>query len=237
MNRPACRSERCPVAEPSDRLVAAVTGHALPSGSDLARGHRTDHAAAGFPPAGVGRPGRFSPLPGVAHTYLARLASAALLETALRDVTSDSPLMVRPHLAGWAVSNVTTTRTLELADLRGPALAALELRPGQLTTAGPAHSGCTGRWADALHAAGFDGAIWHSRQAALHRRRVEQIGGLAKLTLTHAAVEVIVYWGRPDDDLLAPGGTGPVLLLHPDGTPDLLLVELAALLGLHVELG
>jgi hypothetical protein len=223
------------VAEPSDRLVAAVAGHALPAGSDLVRGHRSDHAAAGFPPAGVGRPGRFSPLPGVAHTYLARLASAAVLETALRDVTSDSPLVLRPHLAGWAVSSVTTTRPLELADLRGPALAALELRPEQLTAAGPAHYRCTGGWAAALRAAGFDGVIWHSRQAALHRQRLEQIGGLAKLALTHAAVEVMVYWGRPDDDLLAPGGSGPDPLLHADGTPDRLVVELAALLGLHVE--
>jgi RES domain-containing protein len=223
------------VAQPSDRLIAGVPGHALPSGSGLVRGHRTDHAAAGFPPPGVGRPGRFSPLPGVANTYLARLASAAVLETALRDVTSDSPLVLRPHLDGWAASSVTTTRTLELADLRGPALAALELRPEQLTAAGPAHYRCTGRWAAALHAAGLDGVVWHSRQAALYRQRLEQIGGLAKLALTHAAVEVMVYWGRPDDDLLAHGGSGPDPLLRADGTPDRLIVELAALLGLHVE--
>lgn len=237
MKSTLCRGRPCPVAEPSARLVAAVTGHVLPAGSDLARGHRTDQAAVGFPPAGAGRPGRFSPLPGVAHTYLARLASAAVLETALRDVMSEAPLVTRPHLAGWAVSNVTTTRPVQLADLRGPALAALELRPEQLTTAGPAHYGCTGRWAAALHADGFDGVIWHSRQAALHRKRVEQVGGLAKLALTHAAVEVIVYWGRPNDDLLAPGGSGVVPLLRSDGSPDRLVVELAALLGLHVELG
>lgn len=237
MSPPACRGRSCPVAEPSGRLVAAVTGHVLPAGSDLARGHRTEHAAVGFPAAGVGRPGRFSPLPGVAHTYLARLASAAVLETALRDVTADASLVTRPHLAGWAVSNVATVRSVRLADLRGPALAALELRPEQLTTAGPAHYGCTVRWAAALHAAGFDGAIWHSRQAAFHRQRVEQVGGLARLALTHAAIEVMVYWGRPDDDLLAPSGSGLVPLLRADGSPDRLVVELAALLGLHVEVG
>jgi RES domain-containing protein len=237
MTPPPCRGRSCPVAEPSARLVAAVAGHVLPAGTDLARGHRTDQAAAGFPPAGAGRAGRFSPLPGVAHTYLARLASAAVLETALRDVTAAAPLVTRPHLAGWAVSNVSTTRPVALADLRGPALAALELRPEQLTTAGPAHYGCTGRWAAALHAAGFDGVIWHSRQAALHRARVEQVGGLAQLALTHAAVEVMVYWGRDDDDLLAPGGSASASLLRPDGSPDRLVTELAALLGLHLELG
>jgi hypothetical protein len=103
-------------------------------------------------------------------------------------------------------------------------------RPGRPTTAAP--DGGQPRW----NAAGFDGAIWHSRQAALHRQRVEQVGGLAKLALTHAAVEVLVYWSRPGDDLLAPGGSGPDPLLHADAAPDRLVVELAALLGLHVEL-
>jgi hypothetical protein len=232
---PPCRNRHCPVAWPSDRLIAAVPEHTLGAGSDLARGYRTDYSATGFPPPGAGRPGRFSPLEGVSHAYAARFASAAVLETALRDVDSRDRLVVAPQLAGWAVSQVVATRSLVLADLRGPSLAALELSPEQLTTAGPAHYRCTGQWAAALHRRGFDGIVWHSRQAALYRDRARQLGGLAQAILAHAAIEAFAYWGSPNDGLFAPAGNPPTVLRNPDGSPGPLVVDLAALLGLQLE--
>jgi hypothetical protein len=172
----------------------------------------------------------------VSHAYAARLASAAVLETALRDVNAQDRLVVAPQIVGWSVSQIATTRAVQLADLRDPALSALEVRPEQLTLTGPAHYRCTGQWAAALRDLGFDGIIWHSRQAALHRERAQQIGGLAQLALSHAAIEAFVYWGEPDDDLFASEGNAPINLLAPNGTPDRLVVDLAALLGLHLEL-
>ena len=141
-----------------------------------------------------------------------------------------------PQLAGWAVSQVTTVVSARLADLRDPALAALEVRPEQLTMAGPVHYRCTGQLAAALHAAGFDGAVWHSRQAGLYRARVRQQGGLARTLLTHAPVEAFVFWVEPGRTLFLPGGNPPRRLLD-GGRPDPLVVDLAALLGLHLELG
>lgn len=234
----ACASARCPVPEPHPRLVAAVSGHQLPAGTSMARGHRSDLSPAGLPPAGVGRPGRFSPLPDVSHVYVARMASAAVLETALRDLAGDARTVYRPMLAGWAVAQVTTTADLRLADLRNDALAALDLRPEQLTTAGPAHYGCTGEWAAALHDAGFDGAVWHSRQAALHRAHTDREGGIARLLTSHAAIEVAVGWCDPAVGVLAADPRGPSEpLLDDRRRPSQLIYELAALLGLVVEAG
>ena len=102
--------------------------------------------------------------------------------------------------------------------------------------AGPVHYRCTGQLAAALHAAGFDGAVWHSRQAGLYRARVRQQGGLARTLLTHAPVEAFVFWVEPGRALFVPGGHPPRRLLD-GGVPDPLVVDLAALLGLHLELG
>lgn len=68
-------------------------------------------------------------MPDVTHAYVARLASAAVLETALRDLTEDDRNVFVPTLSGWAVAQVTTTADLRLADLRDDALAALAFGP------------------------------------------------------------------------------------------------------------
>lgn len=211
----------------------------MSAATSLARGHRSDLSPAGMLPAGIGRPGRFSPQPDVSHAYIARMASAAVLETALRDLAGDARTVYRPMLEGWAVSQVSATADLRLADLRDDALAALDLRPEQLATAGPAHYACTGRWAAALHHVGFDGAVWHSRQATLHRAHAEREGGLARMLTSHAAIEVAVVWCDPDVSVLAADVSGPPVPLFDgrQGGPSRLVYELAALLGLVIEAG
>lgn len=230
-----CARPTCPVPEPHPRLVAAVGDHRLPAGTSMARGHPAHLSPAGLPPAGAGRHGRFSPLSDVSHAYVARMATAAVLETALRDLTGDAPTVYRPMLAGWALAQVTTTVDLNLADLRDDALATLDLRPAQLTAVGPAHYRCTGRWAAALHDAGFDGILWHSRQAALHRSHAEREGGIARMLTSHAAIEVVVIWCDPAAGVLVADPTGPSEPLIDAHGPSRLVHELAALLGLVVE--
>jgi hypothetical protein len=235
MSTPPCGSGHCPVPPPDPRTIAAVPSHRWAAGTALSRGHTTDLSPAGLPPAGAGRPGRMSPLPGVSHAYVARMETAALLETALRDLTASAATVHRPMLERWAVSQVTTTADVDLADLRDPELASLEMRRDQLVSAGPRHYPCTARWAAALHDAGFHGALWHSRQADLHRTAADARGGLARTVLSHAAIEVAVIWTPP--------AAGGILASVPDSTdhllgasgPSALVTELAALLGLVLE--
>jgi len=233
----ACADETCPVPSPDGR-TDAVTGHLWARGTSLARGHPTHLSPAGFGPAGAGRAARFSPLTGVSHAYVARVETAALLETALRDVGGPDRTVYPPMLAGWSWGRVTTTADLRLADLRDGALAALEIRPDQLTTCSPRHYRCTGAWASALHTAGFDGAVWHSRQATMHRDALNaRGGGLAAALLTHVAVEVAAVWSPPADQrvLVADPSGPPRPLLDEDGRPDQLVLELAVLLDITVE--
>lgn len=226
----------CPVPDPT-AVVDSVDSYTLAARTTMARAHRHRHDADGWPrPGAAGHPGRFSPLPDVAHAYTARVATAALLETALRDLTPSARTVFTPDLSPWAYTNVTTTADLRLADLRDPALETLGLHRDSLTAAPPPHYPCTGRWAGALHRAGFHGAIWHSRQADLHRDR-RYHDGLAKVLLTHSAIEVMVLWAPPTPTDLLTRADEPVRLLDDDGRPARIVLELSALLGIVVEAG
>lgn len=229
-----CGTATCPVPAPSDTLVGNVADYLMPRATSLARGHTHRHPPDAMPPPGVGSPGRFSPLPDVAHTYVARTATAALLETALRDVTPAASTVYRPDLAPWAYTNVTTTAALHLADLRDDALGDYGIPRASLAAAPPSHYRCTRRWASALHAAGFHGVIWHSRQADLHHA-AQATHGLAATLLTHSPIEVAVIWTPPAaTQPLATAGT-PTRLIDGRGHVARLVIELAVLLDVVVE--
>lgn len=229
----SCEPSACPV--PSvEGYLDHLAEHVLPARTALARGHLIAHAPDGSGPPGSGDVSRFSPVDGAAHAYAARATTAAILETAMRDLDATSRLVTVASLRPWAVTRVETMAPLRLADLRDPILADLGIEPENLTAATPEHYGCTRSWAQGIHDLGYDGIVWHSRQASLHRRLMESRHGLAEELLTHGQVEAFVAWMPPAaTPFLRPLATP--LALAPDGEPDALVADLASLLGIYLE--
>lgn len=137
-----------------------------------------------------------------------------------------------PGTSHASVARVVT-RALPETALRDPALADLDIDRDALAGAPTRHSPCTGRWATAPHATGFDGALWHSRQADLHRA-AQRDRGLAAALLTHVPVEFAVLWRPPAPDDVRETPSDPQPLWDGAG-PSRLVVEFAALLGLILE--
>jgi hypothetical protein len=193
-----------------------------------------------FPPEilvpGVGDT-RFAPLPGTTHTYVSATRTAALLESALHEMSGPDATIYRAQLAPWSLAPMRLVEDVRLVDLRDPQLVRLGVERRQLVDTDPLHYACTRRWAAALqdhHVGGYEvaGIVWHSRQADLHARA--QRGGLAEDLLAHRAIEVAVLW-HPH---------GPARPLRLDGSPERLLVggrgsrlvaELAVLLQAPIE--
>lgn len=156
----------------------------------------------------------------------------------MRDTAGPDATVYVPQLRGWELGRVVLASEVKLADLRPAALTALGFRDDQLTTSGPRHYRCTLEWAVALHAQGFSGAVWHSRQAVIHHESAVRQGGIAGELLHHVAAEVAVVWTPP-----APHGAIAVgvsrgdrrPLLDEQGRPDTLVEELCALLDITLE--
>ena len=122
---------------------------------------------------------------------------------------------------------------VRLVDLRDPQLERLGLDRDQLVATTARHYPCTRRWAAALQhrrVGGYPvaGAVWHSRQADLHRRANPT--GLAADLLVHRPVEVAVLWSPegPARPLRTAGRAEPLLV---EGRPARLVEELSALIG------
>lgn len=231
---PPCGDPSCPVASPTTDLTDQVSPYVLSARTEMARGHGLAHDGGALTAAGVAGDGRFSPLPGVAHAYLAGHVTCALLETAFRDIAAPPRTVHRPALARWGVARVTTTADLTLADLRDPELERIGIDRGSLVGASPRHYPCTRQSARELHAAGHDGIIWHSRQADLHRDHVPA-RGLAATLLDHRPVEVTVVWSppAPASPLVQHGDSTP--LVQPNGAPSRLVLDWANMLGVTIQ--
>lgn len=224
----------CPVASPMASRVAQVATYAMPAATSLSRAHKHRYAGDSMTPAGAPGDSRFSPLPEVAHAYVARHSTCALLETAFRHVTSGNRTIYWPNIEPWAVSAVATRELLDLADLRDPELDRMGISRGSLVAAPPRHHACTRQWARALHDAGYDGIIWHSRQADLHRAHVAA-ASLAAQLLEHTAIEVAVVWSPPAPvSPFRPVGSTH-RLVDQDGDVAVFVYDWASLLGVAVE--
>lgn len=142
----------------------------LAAGTVLHRIHGEGRAGNRFNPC-LGKPGRFSPLRTPAagcipSLYAATSLDAAVYETILHDIDLADPFAFVPRdaLDGLAHSHLLTVRTLRLAPLHRPELAARQLDHAALfLPLASAHDACRALGA-ALHgeAADLDGLLWTS---------------------------------------------------------------------------
>ncbi len=192
---PPCGQNDCPIVAPGAidrRSLRVVTQE---SGAIRYRVAPSQFADAGFTPPGRGN-GRFSSLPGRAHTYVAEQRSAALLESALHEAAGPNPRIYQAQLAPLELVTVRFGQSMSLVDLRDDALAGLGLGRHQLTGATARHYPCTRLVADRLAGTkGAAGLLWTSRQGVLHAERNPD--GLASEVLRHESLDVAVVY-RPD---------------------------------------
>lgn len=201
----------CPVPDPDEVDLRRLTSVVLPAGTPLRRGHRRRYEPDVPVPAGDAVPapplmGRFAPVVGASHAYVARREVAALLESVLHEVVPGIPRIRWRRLDGWALSHVTLRADARLIDLRDGALAALGLERRQLVATDPSHYPCTRRWAERLcgrHVGGKPtlGLLWHSRQAELHAD--QGVRPLLADVLVGEQAEVAVLWPPSRLPLLA----------------------------------
>lgn len=190
-DRPCGRAD-CPIVDPDAidrRRLRVVTWEA---GAERHRAARLRYSDSVFTPEGIGN-GRFSPLAGRPHAYVAQQRSAALLESALHEADGPNPRIYRAQLAQYGLVRVRFASPVRLIDLRDDALAALGLRPAALTDALPLHDGCTRRVAERLVGAkDTRGFVWTSRQGRMHAERNRD--GLASEVLQHQRLDVAVVY-------------------------------------------
>lgn len=117
--------------------------------------------------------------------YLAQTLEAALLETALHDISAAQPrVLAERALLGKLHAQVAAPRDLNLLDLRDQELHALGIARESISSSPSEHYRCTRYVARAVHAGTFevdgrqsraDGIVWHSRQAELTGRGPQEI--------------------------------------------------------------
>lgn len=224
-----CGRVDCPIVDPGDIDRRSLRLDTVVAGAVRFRVARMEFGGSAFAPPGVGD-GRFSPLHGRGHTYVAEQRSAAVLESALHEAAGPNPRIYAGTLAGFGLYRLRFDTELRLIDLRDSALSDLGFDRSQLTGADPMHYVCTRRVAEALagtkRTAGF---VWTSRQGALHAERNPD--GLASEVLRHESLDVAVLY-EPD----TPGDvtvTGPEPLVV-GGTATRFVVELANLLRIAI---
>jgi hypothetical protein len=135
----------------------------MASGTPLFRVYRSHRTAPEFNPNAPGAArGRFSPFgePPVPTLYAAAGEVSAVAESLFHDV----PLaggMLRPGAYRNAVMGlIRPTKDLRMAALHGFAPRHLGVDTAGVRAAEPAEYALTARWAEAVHAAGFDGLVW-----------------------------------------------------------------------------
>jgi hypothetical protein len=237
MTAPGCADpQRCPVPSPDEFDLRRLTSVVLPAGTSLRRGHKRRYPADEPVPGQDELPDatqmtRFAPVIGRPHVYVARREVAALLESALHEVTPSEPRIRWRQLNAWSLSHVTLAQSVRLIDLRDGALAALGIARHQLVSTDPGHYPCTRLWADTLcgrHVGGRPtvGLLWHSRQAEIHAE--QGIRPLIADVLVGEQAEVAVLW--PPSGGLGLQAIGPTWELH-SGYGLELVRDLANLLG------
>ena len=224
-----CGRSDCPIIDPEriDRRRLRVVR--WPAGTERYRATRLRYSDSVFTPEGIGQ-GRFSPIAGRSHTYVAEQRSAALLESALHEANGPNPRIYRAQLGQYGLLRTRFSGEITLIDLRDDALESLSIRPDELTDALPLHYACTQQVAE--HLAGSKdshGFVWTSRQGRMHGERNQD--GLASEVLQHQRLDVAVMY-RPD----LPGrvqilGTEPLLERN---EPSRFVRELANLLRIAI---
>jgi hypothetical protein len=224
-----CGQPECPIAAPPSFDRRQLRVHTVDAGAEFYRVARLRFGDSVVAPPGSGS-GRFSPLDGRGHTYVAAQRSAALLESALHEAAGPNPRIYRATLASYGWQRLRWVDPIRLIDLRDPALAVLGLGRSQLTGAGAQHYACTRAVAEHIAGAkGTAGLIWTSRQGALHAERNPD--GLASEVLRHDSLDVAVVYSPDHDGRVEVVDSAP---LTAEGQPDRFVVELANLLRIAI---
>ena len=228
---PRCGGAQCPVPPPDQSIIAKVATVDIKRGEVRWRGHDQQRPPHELVP-GLGS-ARFTPLPGLHHTYVGATRTVAILESALHEASGPGATILLAALRHNVLSLVELRRSVTVADLRDDQLEHLGLERSELVTRGPMHDPCTRAWAAAiLRAHSVDGIVWHSRQADLHAQA--NPGGLLADVLHHAPVEVAVLWAPPNAGaLLAHEGTTEPLVEN--GRPARVVLELSELIRVPIE--
>lgn len=137
----------------------------LPAGQRLYRVHSNTRTVTAFNP-GVGSRTRFAFFgdPVVPVLYAADTEEAALAESLLHDIPAAGGSLPYGRYADTVMGMLAVTRELHLASLRGLGLRRLMIDARDVTDTDASEYPRTVRWAQAAHAAGFDGLAWTSRK-------------------------------------------------------------------------
>lgn len=137
----------------------------LPVGQRLYRVHNNVRTVTEFNP-GIGSRTRFAFFgdPVVPVLYAADTEQAALAESLLHDIPATGGALPYGRYADTVMGLLTVTRELHLASLRGLGLRRLRAEAREVTDTDASEYRHTVRWAQAAHAAGFDGLAWTSRK-------------------------------------------------------------------------
>lgn len=114
-------------------------------------------------PKGAGR-FHFFGAPPVWVLYTASTEAAAVAETLLRNIPAAGGHISYGDYQSKVMAAMEIKREVRLASFLGTDLRALRVTPEQLTTTPGENYPQTRKWAEAAHAAGFDGIAWMSRQ-------------------------------------------------------------------------
>jgi hypothetical protein len=166
----------------------------LPAGQELYRvfGNRSGRTVTAFNP-GVGGPTRFAFFgdPVVPVLYAAQTQEAAVCETLLHDIPMDGGMLTPDDYEDKVMGAARTTRELSLASFMGTGLRALKVDASDITATKADRYKETVAWAEAAHAAGFDGAVWMSSRCNTDRAYIlfgDRVAG--------SDLEVDVSFGR-----------------------------------------
>lgn len=159
-------SPTSPIPDPPDPFDALE--HVLPAGSELHRVHGSFPAGAFNP--GKGGPTRFAPFQStsdpaagsVPTLYAAQTAEAAVCESLLHDVPLEGGRLGQARYRGRRESTLVLKRDVQLAMLMGHGLRRLGVAQQNLTATDGDVYDRTVLWAQAAHAAGFEGLAWMS---------------------------------------------------------------------------
>lgn len=147
--------------------------YVLPAGSHLFRVFSNSRTVDKFNPGG-GDPTRFAFFgdPKVPVLYAADTEEAAVCESILHDVPPGPGQILSDSFQDKVCAPLTPTRDLRLASLMGDGLRVLGTEAKHVTGTMSTQYHRTVRWAEAAHAAGFDGLVWVSNKRNTDRTYV-----------------------------------------------------------------
>lgn len=137
----------------------------MPATTRMYRLHDNQFRTNEFNPGPKG-PGRFHffGAPHIPVLYTAATEAGAVAETLLRNIPVAGGHIAYEDYESKVMAALEIKREVRLASFLGTDLRALKVAPDQLTTTPGDNYPQTRKWAEAAHAAGFDGIAWMSRQ-------------------------------------------------------------------------